>query len=352
MSPSNVNCNSNGGGSCKNYIKHQVSKMDTLAGVAIKYGVEVADVKRLNGLATDLQMFALKTLLIPLPGRHPPSPVLTSTSASPGANGLDKTPPRPRYSNLLESFESLRPKSAEEKVSPAMSTLQKFYGLKSPNPKGAAEGTEMAVYRTGSAGYLNEELLPKSSHISGSSYHNLKSRNSANCLLSDDAIMVDYVPLAEAGDAEGEKSSEKFVRRRQKCEIDFRTGTSERLLKEENSGGSSGFSPATGKGLAMRPKSASRAALTAESEPGWINSIAVGMGDSIITDGLPIVRKSSSTPSLHDQENGNSSSSIWPTSKWNLKTDLQALSNAAITIPIFDGLPKPISGRRSKAALD
>jgi len=28
----------------------------------------------MNGLATDLQMFALKTLKIPLPGRHPPSP--------------------------------------------------------------------------------------------------------------------------------------------------------------------------------------------------------------------------------------------------------------------------------------
>lgn len=42
MSPSNVSCLSNGGG-CNgtNHIKHQVSKMDTLAGVAIKYGVEV-----------------------------------------------------------------------------------------------------------------------------------------------------------------------------------------------------------------------------------------------------------------------------------------------------------------------
>ncbi|KAL0386242.1 UNVERIFIED_CONTAM: hypothetical protein Sradi_3018500 [Sesamum radiatum] len=57
-----------------NYIVHTVSKFDTLAGVAIKYGVEVADIKRLNGLVTDLQMFALRTLQIPLPGRHPPSP--------------------------------------------------------------------------------------------------------------------------------------------------------------------------------------------------------------------------------------------------------------------------------------
>ncbi|KAG1359525.1 hypothetical protein COCNU_08G009710 [Cocos nucifera] len=57
------------------YIEHHVSKMDTLAGIAIKYGVEVADIKRMNGLVTDRQMFAHKTLRIPLPGRHPPSPI-------------------------------------------------------------------------------------------------------------------------------------------------------------------------------------------------------------------------------------------------------------------------------------
>lgn len=45
----------------------------------------MADIKRMNGLVTDLQMFALKTIHIPLPGRHPPSPGLS--------NGLD-TPQR------------------------------------------------------------------------------------------------------------------------------------------------------------------------------------------------------------------------------------------------------------------
>ena len=38
---------------------------------------QVADIKRMNGLVSDLQMFALKTLQIPLPGRHPPSPSLS-----------------------------------------------------------------------------------------------------------------------------------------------------------------------------------------------------------------------------------------------------------------------------------
>ncbi|CAM8880770.1 unnamed protein product [Rhodiola kirilowii] len=67
----------NGGGGV-NYIEHHVSKIDTLAGVAIKYGVEVADIKKINSLVTDLQMFALKTLQILLPGRHPPSPCFSN----------------------------------------------------------------------------------------------------------------------------------------------------------------------------------------------------------------------------------------------------------------------------------
>lgn len=43
MSPSNgfQNNGGGGGGNGLNYIEHQVSKLDTLAGVAIKYGVEV-----------------------------------------------------------------------------------------------------------------------------------------------------------------------------------------------------------------------------------------------------------------------------------------------------------------------
>lgn len=42
---------------------------------------QVSDVKKLNGLVSDVQMFALKTLYIPLPGRHPPSPIVNETDA-------------------------------------------------------------------------------------------------------------------------------------------------------------------------------------------------------------------------------------------------------------------------------
>ncbi|KAH0990770.1 hypothetical protein GBA52_002253 [Prunus armeniaca] len=186
-----------GGEAGAGYIEHVVSKFDTLAGVAIKYGVEVADIKKMNGLVTDRQMFALRFLQIPLPGRHRPSPCLSKGSNTP-------------------------------------------------------------------------------------------------------------------------------------C-------------------GSAGFSAFTGQCLALRPKAANRTALGTDVEAGGLNPIPVGLGDSFITDGLSGVRKSSSTSNLQDHDSS-SSASIWSTSKWSLKPDLQVFSTAAIRKPIFDGLPKP-TGRR-KAALD
>ena len=47
----------------------QVSKNDNLAGVAIKYGVSVSDIKKANGLLSDNRMFEKGTLLIPLDQR-------------------------------------------------------------------------------------------------------------------------------------------------------------------------------------------------------------------------------------------------------------------------------------------
>lgn len=47
------------------FIKHKVNKLDTLAGLAIRYNVSVADIKRANGLLSDTAMFARDTLLIP-----------------------------------------------------------------------------------------------------------------------------------------------------------------------------------------------------------------------------------------------------------------------------------------------
>lgn len=230
-----------------------------------------------------------------------------------------------------------------------MSTLQKYYGLRSPNQKGAPEGTEMKVYKSVSLGCLDDELLPRGSPLSDSpgQHH---SKNYTNGFMPDNYSAANFVTLGETGDGDGEKSDEKSVRRRQKAEVDTGAGTPEKNLTGENSGGRNGSSGSTGKGLAMRQKAANRSGIQSDSESGWLTSIPVGMGDSILADGMIGVRKSSSTSSLKEQENSNSAS-IWPTSRWNLKPDLQALSTAALTRPIFDGLPKPITGRR-KTALD
>ncbi|CAO2814041.1 unnamed protein product [Amaranthus hypochondriacus] len=86
LSATTLSASSSSSTSCSpsRFIEHHVTKMDTLAGIAIRYGVEVADIKKLNGLVTDLQMFALKTLHIPLPGRHPPSTCVLNGYSSSG----------------------------------------------------------------------------------------------------------------------------------------------------------------------------------------------------------------------------------------------------------------------------
>ncbi|KAL3830646.1 hypothetical protein ACJIZ3_019448 [Penstemon smallii] len=334
------------GGNC---IIHTVSKFDTLAGVAIKYGVEVADIKRLNGLVTDLQMFALKTLQIPLPGRHPPSPIFTTDLQRPSSSEQSR-----RHSDLFDSFQSLKLKScSDSKNSSAMNSLRGYYGLRPSYQDPASQGCEMSVYQNGGSHYLEDGLFAKSSYNSNPPLsHHRKSKSVANCLSSGNNYLVDPLLSKEAENSEStDRWIEKLLRRRQKSEADFTAcRTPVKLLKEEISNGSA-ISPITGKGLALRPKSANRTVSGGvDGEAGGFTSIPLGSGDSVVTDSVNGVRKSSSTSSLNDSENG-TLSSIWPTSKWNLKPDFQALSNAAIAIPIFDGLPKPMS-RRNKAALD
>ncbi|KAF3777354.1 LysM and putative peptidoglycan-binding domain-containing protein 1 [Nymphaea thermarum] len=237
-----------------NYIEHHVSKMDTLAGVAIRYGVEVSDIKRLNGLVTDLQMFAHKSLQIPLPGRHPPSPIIADGSVM-----------QENSVSLLNGF---------------------------------------------SAGSSDESL---------------------------------DVPVAEAGNNDTERSNEKPVRRRQRTDVDPAYAGSE-LGEDTTSGGLLGRSV---KGLALRLKSASRVNL-AGADVDSANNHAHPFGDSLFANGFAGVRRSSSTSNLQEPLDGAASNRS--ASKWTLRPDLQVLT--AVAIPIFDGLPKPISGKRNKAALD
>ncbi|KAL3510248.1 hypothetical protein ACH5RR_029649 [Cinchona calisaya] len=333
------------GGLGVGYIEHPVSKFDTLAGVAIKYGVEVADIKRMNGLVSDLQMFALKTLQIPLPGRHPPSPSLSNGLDTQGPSGCENTPPIRRNSALFDSFLSLQlTPSPQQKVSPAMSSLQGYYGLKQTDKKSASDGFEMAVYRKGGAHYLEDGQFTNHSNILNPPLsHHRQSKSEANGFTTENGHLDDHLSAQESTDSDLDNWIEKLlVTRRQKSEADFSSCTPEKLLEDNSTGG--GFSVITGKSLALRPKSTSRTTYGADAEAALPIPIPIGLGDSFVIDSLNGVRKSSSTSSLQDSDNS-TLSSLWPTSKWNLKSDL-------ITKPIFDGLPKPITGRRNKAALD
>ncbi|RYR23082.1 hypothetical protein Ahy_B03g068355 [Arachis hypogaea] len=174
MSPSNRL--QNGGGVC--------------GGVGIKYGVEVADIKRVNGLATDLQIFALKTLKIPLPGRHPPSPSPTSS--------LGKKTPTCRSIRHEGTSTILKP--PKEKVSPAMTILQKYYGLSSSIARDTSE-TELALYASDNSDHSGDDWFPKTSPISDlRSNQYPKSTNLVYDLLTGNDEMHEYVPLADIGD--------------------------------------------------------------------------------------------------------------------------------------------------------
>lgn len=294
--------------SCGRYILHRVCRFDTLAGVAIKYGVEVADVKRVNGLTADLQMFAHKTLRIPLPGRHPPAAVAaphSPPSSSPIA-AREWTTRRPPKNAALDPF----PKPPRSTVSPSMSLLQGYYGLApAPERDAADEVTELVTANKG---------------------HHRKARS----------ISTSF-PVVNGDESWETDDAEKQIRRRQKADIEL-------TAWEDNSGGLS--ARAAGQGLALRPKSGSRPDMNSSQQ----DLLAAGLVPSY-GDGLQAVRKSSSTPEFQDSDN--SIASVWLRSKWNLKPDaftlpLQIMLLDSLPKPLFDNLPKPIAAWRNKAARD
>ena len=256
-------------------------------------------------------------------------------------SSYEQTPPRGLQSDLFDSFQYLNPKSSQLKVSPAMSSLQGYYRLRPKDQKNTSEGFEMAVNRNEYSHHLEGGLYLKPSPASHPPLClHRKTRSLVNELLDENNELVNKLFLDEAKEIE----SEKLVRRRQKSETDFTSIYSDLMIREENSGAA--FSTITGKCVALRPKAGNRATKNVEAA----GLISAQSGPRDVADGFPMVRKSSSTPSLNDQDS--ISSSIWPTSKWSLKPDLQALSASTITRPIFDGLPKPTTGRKNKTALD
>ncbi|XP_064963080.1 uncharacterized protein LOC135611216 [Musa acuminata AAA Group] len=291
-SPSPSLCSPNSSGA--KYIEHNVSKLDTLAGIAIKYGVEVADIKRINGLVMDLQMFAHKSLLIPLPGRHPSSPPIRS-------NGF------------------------------VDNSLRRYYDLPQHERSPTAEGTEMTLYKTGGALNSKDEPLPKVSPASNSQPR--RSRGFINSFLSEEGDLMQELLVSRSGDSsDGENSkTDKPVRRRQRADADP-FGISEAVVKDE----SQSLLGRMVRGLT--PKQLLVSYTDTESARQSTSSLE----ESLVANGFLAVRKSSSTPSLQESEND----SVWTSSsKWTSKPD-------TVTRPIFYGLSKQISVWRSKAALD
>ncbi|XP_019187323.1 PREDICTED: uncharacterized protein LOC109181842 isoform X2 [Ipomoea nil] len=285
-----------------NYIEHPVSKMDTLAGVAIRYGVEVSDIKRINGLVSDFQMFALKTLQIPLPGRHPPSPT------------------------MAEGFDS--------------HGLQGYYGIKS----GDEEGSPLKGLEHGEGGGSHHSVAVESDKLflySKSSNPPLNPRRKCRSVVfmnveEDEAFTPQESESKSIYNSDSSDSSrgENFMRRRQKSESDF-LRIPEMLLKQDECSSGRFSAVGTTKGLALRPKAAAAAAsrTIAVAEP---PPIAIESGNSVCANNLNLtrVRRSSSTSNLKYSDTS-TFTSLWP-----------------ITKPIFDGLPIPITGRSNKAALD
>ncbi|WVZ78363.1 hypothetical protein U9M48_026089 [Paspalum notatum var. saurae] len=294
-------------------LEHEVSRMDTLAGIAIKYGVEISDIKRANGLVSDSQMYAHKTLLIPLPGRPMPSSVRL--------NGSGQRTKR----DAIDSSS----KRGQQGLSPAMDTLQRYYGLTSQKGNSTMDcSTEMSVYRkSGFHSNLSEALLDFS--ITPGKKGTDRSWEFEAPVNNGFSASTNGASLTKSDRAPKPKQ-DGSVRRRQKVEADSNAvDTQDDFLADPIK---------VIKSLLPRPISSVRLNM----DTGGPDS-SQKKGSIPFLSGLRPVRKSPSVPDFADAENG---VSMWrSSSKW-------SFNHESFTRPLLDGLPNPVSGRRTKAALD
>ncbi|QCD88761.1 hypothetical protein DEO72_LG3g3311 [Vigna unguiculata] len=235
------------------YIQHPISKFDTLAGIAIKYGVEVADIRKVNGLVTDMHMFALKTLHIPLNGKHP-------QPSSPGQDETENNSPADSTScELFESFQPLRRKSSEPKLSPVMRSLQGHYGAKPKMKKCASEIFSMVEYEKRSLKYSENGSSNPNSPLSRKT---LSHYRNAFSLATGSEVRSDVMEGIADRKSNLDKRKATLIRRNHKSEVNLQH-IPELLLKQDSSS-NGGFSTrsANGLGLAQRQKSSSRLAFT------------------------------------------------------------------------------------------
>ncbi|XP_046685481.1 lysM and putative peptidoglycan-binding domain-containing protein 1 [Homalodisca vitripennis] len=93
----------------EHYIKHTISKSDTLQGIALKYGVTTEQIRRANRLWTSDSLFLRETLLVPVPSEGISSPsdvtlltdALSPTSLSSNNNNNNRVDSDGSYNDFL-----------------------------------------------------------------------------------------------------------------------------------------------------------------------------------------------------------------------------------------------------------
>lgn len=355
---SSTNANSLDAGN--GYIEHRVSKLDTLAGVAIKYGVEVADVKRQNGLVTDFQMFAHKTLRIPLCRRHPPSTTLFKLENASRLSGSFLSQKEPSNLNKqLDSSDNFKSRGRDKRPSSsAMNLLRGYYGLSSPAQQtvGSDAGMEMSSYKLESEEHSDDEPFSpiakpsidlKDDHSllangAQNGRHNAREAKGTSRLGNEHIVKAEVVPTLGIGDT----GNERAVRRRFKVEAMNTPIASYEVECRQDIGILDRVLPVSGLSAGTESSGGLPVAILKVLD----GALAGGKGkESPI---LSKVKKSSSTSSLQDQTSPQVNLGGL---KYGSKVEAKSLSplclNQAGSRASSDGPPKPMS-HRYKAALD
>jgi len=152
------------------YVTHKLTKLDTLAGLAVKYGVTVGDIKRLNGLLSDSAMFARSTLLIPtkqLPVGEDVAMWVGMIVSGMNRHGSMPPPGSRRKGNQNHlTMMGFKPPASE-----ALSKLNDFYGLAdAAAARSAAEAAQRAASARQAAaenGDVEVELMNVSAFAGG-----------------------------------------------------------------------------------------------------------------------------------------------------------------------------------------
>ncbi|KXZ54734.1 hypothetical protein GPECTOR_4g803 [Gonium pectorale] len=158
------------------FIKHQVTKLDTLAGLAIKYNVSVGDIKRANGLLSDSALYARGTILIP--SGHLPIGNEIQRLCAQVLTGVSRDP-------VLHAETQSQPASAA--VARIATSLNVVNGRSYPEDVPLSEAAWMAMCQCGGCGPMDPNGLC------------LKKMQPVEVELADRSSEGMYLPPASAG---------------------------------------------------------------------------------------------------------------------------------------------------------